>query len=296
MREAWEAAEEGLLLHADGRVRYLNPAAARMLGVDRAAVSGAPLLFALRDERLERLAREGGEGRFDRGGRMVFVRAFPGRLHLADRTALFEAERALAESGLALAHELRTPVAGLVALFEALGSGLSPEEEAEVRGLIAAELDRLRRLVEGAVRPPAQNPWPIAALRPRVERLLPEAGSVRWRTPHRLRVDPDRVFQVLLNLLENALKHGAPPVAVVSEEAEGGGLRLEVQDAGPPLADYEGLFRPGRRGVHAAATRGSGLGLAIVRRIARSFGGDAYGRRVGGRNAFGVYIPPEGRG
>jgi len=294
VRAAWESAEEGILLHSEGRVRYLNPAAARMLGVDRRAVIGAPLLFALRDERLERLAGSGGRGRFERGGRVIEVRALPGRLHLHDRTALERAERALAEGRAVLFHELRTPVAGLVALFEALGGDLTPEEAAEVRGLIQAELARLARLVEGRRPERAANPWPIEALRPRLERLLPGAAGLVWQAPHRLRLEADAVFQILLNLVENALKYGRPPVRVVSQEAGGGRLRLEVQDGGPPLPDYPALFRPGRRGVHAAGVRGSGLGLAIVRRIARGFGGEAYGRRVGEANAFGVYIPPEG--
>ncbi len=294
MREAWETAEEGILLFSEGRVRYLNPAAARMLGVDREAVAGAPLLFALRDERLESLATRGGRAEFERGGRVIEVRAYPGRLHLHDRTARVRAERALAEERTVVMHELRTPVAGLLALVEALGTELAPEEEAEIRELILAELGRLARLVEGARWSGTVNPWPIADLKARVDRLLPGARGAVWRTPHRLRLEADGVFQILLNLLDNALKYGQWPVAVVSEAAPGGRLRLEVRDAGPPLPDYDGLFTPGRRDVQAAAHRGSGLGLAIVGRIARGFGGEAYGRRVEEGNAFGVYIPPEG--
>jgi len=294
VREAWEAAREGILLFSEGRVRYLNPAAARMLGVDRRAVTGAPLLFALRDERLEDLAARGGRAEFERGGRVIEVRAFPGRLHFHDLTDKVRAERALAEERTLLMHELRTPVAGLLALVEALGTELAPEEEAEIRELIQAELGRLARLVEGARWSGAVNPWPIDGLKARINRLLPAAKDVVWRTPHRLRLETDGVFQILLNLLENALKYGGWPVTVVSEEAPDGRLRLEVRDAGFPLTDYDALFTPGRRGVHAAAHRGSGLGLAIVRRIARGFGGEAYGRRVEEGNAFGVYIPPEG--
>src|SRR5690606_25202725 len=63
--EAWtlpgEEAREGLLVHRDRRVVYLNPAAAELLAVDREKVRGLPLILALRDHRLEALALKGGE-------------------------------------------------------------------------------------------------------------------------------------------------------------------------------------------------------------------------------------------
>lgn len=63
----WEEAREGLLVHRDRRVVYLNPAAAELLAVDREKVWGLPLILALRDHRLEALALEGGR-RFWRYG------------------------------------------------------------------------------------------------------------------------------------------------------------------------------------------------------------------------------------
>lgn len=70
----WEEAREGLVVHRDRQVVYLNPAAAELLAVDREKVRGLPLILALRDHRLEALALEGerrcwrcGAGFFRRG-------------------------------------------------------------------------------------------------------------------------------------------------------------------------------------------------------------------------------------
>ncbi len=287
---AWEAAFEGLLLHERGRVVYLNPAAGTLLGVDRDRVKGKPLLFALRDHRLAALAASGGEERVELGGRILLVRAVPGALYLLDVT---ESERELSRTRLArelLAHELRTPVAGIKALLEALDQDPKRPERDAILDLVRKEVLRLERLVRGDPLGLGAAPWPLASLRERLLRLLPEAASVEFSLRHEVVVEEDAVFQILLNLVENALRYGKAPVSVTSEATEEG-LRIEVRDAGPPLLDYERLFQPGQRGVHAASVRGSGLGLAIVRRIARGLGGDAYGRRVEGRNAFGVVLP-----
>ena len=283
-REAWEEASEGLLLHEGGRVRYLNPAASRLLGVEPQAVLDRPLLFALRDEAIEALARAGwGEGVLEREGRRVRVRARPGRLYLTELAG--EGEEELE----AILHELRTPVAGLVGLIEALELDLPEAERRRVRALVRTELGRLVRLVSGDRPAVGPNPWPLSRLKERLFRLLPETRGVRWHTPHRVRVEEDALFQVLLNLVENALKYGRPPIAVRSLPAEDGGLYLLVSDHGEPLPDYEGLFAPGRRGRQTPG--GKGLGLSIVARIARGFGGRPVAGRFGETNAFGVYIP-----
>ena len=204
-----------------------------------------------------------------------------------------ERERELSRARLArelLAHELRTPVAGIKALLEALEQDPKRPERDAILDLVRKEVLRLERLVRGDPLSLGVAPWPLASLRHRLLRLLPEAASVEFSLAHEVVVEEDAVFQILLNLLENALKYGKAPVVVRSAVADEG-LKIEVWDAGPPLSDYERLFQPGQRGVHAASVRGSGLGLAIVRRIARGLGGEAYGRRSEGGNAFGVVLP-----
>ncbi len=289
LAEAWEGAREGLLLHQDRRVVYLNPKAAELLGVDREKVLGGPLLLALRDHRLEALALHGGERRFEVRGRHLWAKALPGRLYLLDETEVRRRLQELEEATLLLAHELRTPLAGIGPLLEALTPRTGQEEE--VLSLLKGEVARLSRLVRdlSLTAPGPRRTFFPQELWPRLARLLPlEGRRVEVDLPHPLRADPERTFQILLNLLDNALKYGQDPIRLLTRE-EGGKVFLEVRDAGPPLSDYEVLFRPRHRGFQGGA--GSGLGLYLVRRLARAQGGEAYARREGGENVFGVAFP-----
>ncbi len=281
----WDRAIEGAIWFPGGRIRYLNPAAEALLGVRADRVLGAPLIHALRDRRLLRLAEAGGEAELWVRGRRVFARAAGEWLYLLELPPDDAEERAQ------LLHELRTPLAAILGLLGVLEDA-PPEERAEVLATLRAEAERMRRLVESGGYAPEVPPYPLAALRERLVRVLPAAAGVAWEDGGvRLRVDPDALFQILLNLVENALLHGRPPVSVAARPA-GEALYLEVLDAGPPLPDYEGLFAPGARGPAAAQARGTGLGLAIVRRVARGFGGEAYAERRGEANVFGVRLPP----
>jgi len=281
--KGWDRAIEGAIWFPEGRIRYLNPAAEKLLGVRAERVLGAPLIHALRDHRLLALAESGGEGEFSLRGRRVLARA------AGDWLYLLELPQEPAEAA-QLLHELRTPVTAIQSLLR-LFETASPEEQSEILATLQSEAERLVRLVASGGYAPEVPPYPLSALRKRLLRILPAAREVAWVGEEvRLRVDPDALFQILLNLVENALIHGRPPVSVVAEP-EGETLLLEVRDAGPPLPDYERLFAPGARGPSAAQARGTGLGLAIVRRIARGFGGEAYGTWREGANAFGVRIP-----
>lgn len=107
-----------------------------------------------------------------------------------------------------------------------------------------------------------------------VERPLP----VFW-------CNEDRLKQIVVNLVRNAVKHGCPAsggritIAGVADETvrarKLAGFR--VQDNGPGIAPrhVEDVFRPGWRAPGTVA-EGSGMGLAIVRKIAGLYGGDAY--------------------
>ena len=289
-RRAWEAAGLGVVLAEAGRVRYLNPAAARLLDADPEAAVGRPLGLVLRHHRLLELLAAGGRERLTLHGRRLEAHAVAGALFLNDVSELERVREELEHERRMLAHEFRTPVAGLAGLLEVLASGPEPGEAREALELMRAEVERLARLLHGQGGEHAR-PWRPDALRARLERFMPQARGVRWETELPLDADPDRVYQVLVNLVDNALRYGRPPVSVRTRPLEGGGVRLEVVDAGEELADYERLFQPGRRGLHAAGVRGSGLGLALVRRLARSWGGEAYGRRLEEGNAFGVTVP-----
>ncbi len=224
-------------------------------------------------------------------GLWLRARALPGRLYLLDETEGQRRLQALEEATQTLAHELRTPLSGMGPLLEVL-TPKTPQEK-EVLALLKAEVARLARLVEALspIRPGPKRPVALAELWPRLEGLLQErlkGRAVEVSLPHTLTTHPESLLQILLNLLDNALKYGQDPIRLLSREEEGK-VYIEVQDAGPPLPEYEALFLPGRRGK--VGVGGQGLGLYLVRRLARALGGEAYARREGEANVFGVRLP-----
>ena len=104
--------------------------------------------------------------------------------------------------------------------------------------------------------------------------------------------DPRLLRRLVRNLLENAAKHGRPPV-VVTIRGQPGGARLRVEDAGPgvPEVDRDRVFTPFYR--LAGDDQGAGLGLSLVRQIARLHGGDAVvaDNPDSGRAGFEVRLP-----
>jgi len=104
-----------------------------------------------------------------------------------------------------------------------------------------------------------------------------------------LSIDPVLFEQVLINLLENALKHGAPPLSISVHRA-GDRVLLEVADRGPGLpADASRLFEKWER---ASTAPGVGLGLAVVRAVVEAHGGTVEAaNRDGGGALFRISIP-----
>jgi signal transduction histidine kinase/DNA-binding response OmpR family regulator len=120
--------------------------------------------------------------------------------------------------------------------------------------------------------------------------------------PSHIQTDGSRVRQVVRNLLSNAAKYGEGAPIVVRLDVEppdvgaGSWLVVQVEDAGPGLADADllQLFQPFERGAHAGDGRGLGLGLALSRRIAHRLGGGlSADNRPGGGARFVFRFPGE---
>jgi signal transduction histidine kinase len=109
--------------------------------------------------------------------------------------------------------------------------------------------------------------------------------------------DQAALRQLLLNLLDNAVKFGPPGQVVrLTLVRDNGIARLTVADQGPgvPVADRERIWEPYFRGSDTAtrAVGGSGIGLAIVREVAGRFGGSvSVATAQGGGAAFTVTLP-----
>ncbi|WP_424211813.1 HAMP domain-containing sensor histidine kinase [Streptomyces sp. BI20] len=197
-----------------------------------------------------------------------------------------------------VSHELRTPIAALRAVLENVVDGVSAADPETMRtalaqaerlgGLVETLLD-LSRVDNGVVPLRART----FAVGPYLSGVLKEAGLAAGRAgdtdtaPHRTRTDvhlhldalpgdltahadPERLHQVVANLVDNAVKH-SPAYGRVTVRARAGedpgSLRLEVTDEGPgiPEAERHRVFERFNRGSAGGGDGGTGLGLAIAR-------------------------------
>lgn len=225
---------------------------------------------------------------------------------LEDRRA---ADRAFLMS---VSHDLRTPLTAIRGYAEALADGTvdGAEGRARAAGIIQAETRRLERLVRDLLdlarldaHEYSLTPQPCdaaAVVRDAAEAFLPAAHdigvdlAVDAREPVRADVDPDRLGQVVANLVENALKFARARIDVEVHAAPGE-IELLVTDDGPGIADAE-IDRVFERLYTARGTPGrsvgTGLGLAIVGELAAAMGGRARVEKpAGGGVRFVVTLP-----
>lgn len=192
-----------------------------------------------------------------------------------------------------VAHDLRTPLGtvGLLASMIARQTAL-PAAALNAASRIAANVGRMQRLIAELLDyvPYSSTAGPLAVVTVDMaelcrqalqeEALLHPDRTIRCVTEGdtSLDGDPDRLIRVVINLVENAIKHGVDPVEIAIG-GDANGLTLSVWNAGAPIpADLlpDRIFEPFRR-AHRAST-GVGLGLHIVRAIVQAHGGTVTAR------------------
>ncbi|MEH3054180.1 MAG: HAMP domain-containing sensor histidine kinase [Patulibacter minatonensis] len=208
-----------------------------------------------------------------------------------------EAERMRRQTIASISHDLRTPITSLRLLAEAIEDDLVDPEtvkryaasmraNVEVLGALIDDLFELARIEAGALTWSMEQIELSSIAEEVAGTLEPEASQrgIRIATHAEdeqceLFGDPARLRRVLLNLLQNAVRHTPEDgsVTVHIERAAGGGFEVEVADDGEGVdpADAERIFDPFYRGgSEAARTRpGTGLGLAIARAVVEAHGG-----------------------
>lgn len=315
---ALNALGDGIVLFtARGNVVSSNPAARLLLGRNfgRASEVTPP---ALRDA-IERASggRERVEAEVETAGRILQALAAPAGdgvvLVLRDITAARRIDSVRRDFVANASHELKTPVASIVALVETLRDAAASDPEAGPRFLehLEGEAVRLSRLVndlldlsrlEGEL--PEREPVPLhevvaeecERLRGRAEaaglRLILDARADAW-------VQGSRSDLGLLanNLLDNAIRHSPDGGEVrAAVETRDGTVELRVSDTGLgiPSRDLDRIFErfyrvdPGR----SRTSGGTGLGLSIVKHVAETHGGEVEVRSVlGAGSTFVVRLP-----
>ncbi|MEN9905005.1 MAG: hypothetical protein RLZZ555_1570 [Pseudomonadota bacterium] len=221
-------------------------------------------------------------------------------------------------------HELRTPLTSIRALAELMlddarsGDSMSPEQRQHFLSIVVAEAERLSRLVnqvlDMAKIESGHADWHsseldlaqlIRASADTVAELLRERGArIVLELPAQavlVRADPDRLTQVMLNLLSNASKFVPSGQGLIQVKLLqcGSRIEVEVQDNGPGVSveQQELVFEKFRQGGDSLnRPQGTGLGLPISRRIVEHFGGGMWLRSEPGQGAcFGFWLPALGQ-
>ncbi|MFI5589424.1 sensor histidine kinase [Amycolatopsis sp. NPDC051758] len=185
-----------------------------------------------------------------------------------------------------VAHDLRTPLASMVATVDSLDSA-APETRTRATELLGTQARRLARLVEDLLEISRFDagsadfrPEPVdlpALVEDAIEVSVPDtAVEVTSAGDTSVFADPRRVHTIVGNLLVNAARHGRSPITV-SLVGTADAVTIRVADSGPGIPEdlLPILFDRFVRGDHARrATEGSGLGLAIARENALINGGE----------------------
>ncbi|MHB1568302.1 MAG: sensor histidine kinase [Vulcanimicrobiaceae bacterium] len=205
-------------------------------------------------------------------------------------------------------HELRTPLTVLRAQIELLDREVDPQRRHEATSILLRRVDALDRLVADMLTLASAEAGQLIAPREvdlddyfdDLRRDLPLFGERQFecrQVSGTLQADPDRLTQVLRNLIRNAVTHTDNGGRVtIDARARGSELEITVADDGPgiPPDELEHVFERFRRldGGRSRDSGGTGLGLAIARAIV-----DAHGGRImvssppGGGARFTVVLP-----
>lgn len=206
-----------------------------------------------------------------------------------ERSAAAERQRMFIANA---AHELRTPLTTILGVASTLADARGSLTEAQVQDCLQA-LERqgaravllIRNLLDLAQLDGERLATSIETItvsgvvQHAMEAAPPPPGinvTVKVAPDIVAEADPDRLEQILVNLLSNAYRYGGPDVLIETRE-EPDGIVLVVSDAGPGVPEelVPHLFEPFTRGNGARAS-GSGLGLALSKRLAEAIAGSMW--------------------
>jgi signal transduction histidine kinase len=305
------AAEVMFISSEDALLVSVMAAVIAVVGLRVARLLTEPMVHDIERLRDRLRAVGGGERRADllTGGSDELADLAAATNSMIERLSREEAGRAASEHArqrmiMAVSHDLRTPIASLRVLTEAVEDHIATGEtrtrylremhtHVAVLSALIDDLFELSRAEAGEIAL-APQPVEIGELVSETVTAMRTAGDERGvtlqsdppagRAPGTAlvaNVDPAKIRRVMLNLLENAIRHTPPGGNVIARSRRRGEkLEVEVADEGTGVAaeDREHLFEPFYRGGEHAARSGdgSGLGLAIARAVVNAHGGEIW--------------------
>ena len=318
-------AEGVFAVRDDSTLTQMNPSALRLLGVSAehppttAAELPPPVLRAVVDgarsasdvTESEAVLRDGTElsvvtaRQVGQDGGVVVT--------LRDVTQERRLERARRDLVANVSHELKTPLSAIKGLLELLESAdVKPDDRREFVAIMTTEADRLERLVEEQLQLARLDAGALPLERERVDldalaegvaasrRPLAEAAGIELGVsvppePVTVNADGARIEQILLILMDNALRHTVAGGRIdISVEVAGNAAVMRVADTGEGIAeaDLPFVFDRFYRGDRSREGRSAGLGLAIARGLATAHGGSMdVASALGEGSAFTLRLP-----
>lgn len=300
-----------IIVDSEGIVRLYNPAILRLFKAEQGQVFNHSLIEVVRHHQLVELWRRcrlSGDQQttsmetspdrlFIQGIATPLESSLPGMTLMVfqDLTRVRKLETVRRDFVSNVSHELRTPLASLKALTETLQEGALEDPPAARRFLqrMEIEIDNLTQMVhellelsriESGRVPMQMIPVPPHELAtPAVERMQLQAERAGLRlnmeiptSLPQVKADPDRIEQVLVNLLHNAIKFTPPGGEIlVRAWVENDRVVFSVHDTGNGIAAevLPRIFERFYKGDKARSTGGTGLGLSIARHTVEAHGG-----------------------
>ena len=319
-----------ILTDAEGNVILTNSTAQRLLGIRDENAKGRPLIEVVREHELSDLLTsclETGQeqiAQFELATLHRFLQAFAipigddrpdGVLLLVqDLTELRGLHTMRREMVGNISHEFRTPLAGIKAMVETLQDGAVDDREAakDFLSRIEAEVDRMTQLVaeltelsrietgkvELKLEPVNLNALVvevIAQLKPQSERQRLTLETALADDLPATPADKERIRQVIVNLLHNAIKFNRPGGSIrTSTKQSEDSVFVEVSDTGAGIAedDLPHIFERFYKADKSRAGQGSGMGLAIAKHVVEAHGGSIWVQSEEGKGStFSFSIP-----
>jgi PAS domain S-box-containing protein len=301
-----------LALDEDSHVTWATRQAGDLFGCDDHRLVGMALgdLVALHKDETTTTAGERPVFRSETTGRRVDGTHFPAEIArstfeldglpfqvavISDVTWRHEADQIRDRFVGVLSHELRTPVTSIYGGTQVLlrrGEKLDPETRSELLVGVAAEAERLQRMIENLVAMARiERGADFGGTRPvLIDRIIPQlVERERGLWPEvsielvangpvqMVAADEEYLAQIMRNLLSNAAKYSGPGSTVkVSLENAEGEVIVRVRDDGPGIAEEDadrlfGLYY--RSALQASTAPGAGIGLFVCRELVNAMGG-----------------------